>query len=137
MLYDCFQLDANVMRSTDHGKSRKVRDLQTFQDTVMTPVLQHSGIHTVSQLPSNLSSVGSSAPSAISCKSGISPKQGLVYLITVSSPILQEVEADCTYFCGWIHKVANRRLSFEARPHKETSFDKLTIKRIKSCSDLP
>ena len=35
VLYDCFLLDANVMRSTDHGKSRKVNDLQTFQDTVM------------------------------------------------------------------------------------------------------
>ena len=35
VLYDCFLLDANVMRSTDHGKSRKENDLQTFQDTVM------------------------------------------------------------------------------------------------------
>ena len=35
VLYDCFQRDANVMQSTDHGKSRKVNDLQTFQDTVM------------------------------------------------------------------------------------------------------
>ena len=35
VLYDCLLLDANVMRSTDHGKSRKENDLQTFQDTVM------------------------------------------------------------------------------------------------------
>ena len=35
---------------------------------------QHSGIHTVLQLPSNLSCVGSSALSAISCKYGIRHK---------------------------------------------------------------
>ena len=56
---------------------------------------QHSGIHTVLQLPSNLSSVGSSAPSAISCKYCISPKQGLVYLITRSLRRMQSIQDSC------------------------------------------
>ena len=87
-----------VWQSTDHGKSRKVRGPSNCSRycNEMTS-WQHSGIHTVLQLPSNLSCVGSSAPSAISCKYGISPKQGLVYLITVSSSILQEVEAHAKY----------------------------------------
>ena len=81
-----------VWQSTDHGKSRKVRGPSNCSRycNEMTS-WQHSGIHTVLQLPSNLSCVGSSAPSAISCKGGKSPEQGLVYLITVSSSILQEV----------------------------------------------
>ena len=56
---------------------------------------QHSGIHTLLQLPSNLSSVGSSAPSAISCKYCISPKQGLVYLITRSLRRMQSIQDSC------------------------------------------
>ena len=218
VLYDCFLLDANVRQSTDHSKSKKVNDLQTFQDTVMkwrlssiqaftlfcnslqsvlcwflctfsyilqiwhkskagtglsnhgfffystrswgtckvsriivnrNPPIntssglyktylavlcavwlfstwrkcdavnrswqikkskrpsnfsrycnemtswQHSGIHTVLQLPSNLSSVGSSAPSEISCKQGISPKQGLVYLITRRLRHMQSIQDSC------------------------------------------
>ena len=78
VLYDCFLLDANVMQSTDHGKSRKIRGPSNFSRycNEMTS-WQHSGIHTVLQLPSNLSCVGSSAPSAISCKGGSRAGTGL------------------------------------------------------------
>ena len=70
-----------VNRSWQIQKSERPSNFSRYCNEVRS--WQHSGIHTVLQLPSNLSSVGSSAPSAISCKYGISPKQGLVYLITV------------------------------------------------------
>ena len=84
-----------VNRSWQIKKSERPSNFSRYCNEVRS--WQHSGIHTVLQLPSNLSSVGSSAPSAISCKYGISPEQGLVYLITVSSSILQEVEAHAKY----------------------------------------